>query len=235
MHSALLQGQPDVSYSFYFMVANRFAPFEDLASRLLPTLDPGGDGAHDHAHLERVWLNVQQIRAQEGGDFEILAASVLLHDCVCLPKNSPNRSRASHLAAVRARFILQSLNWASKRVDIVAGAIEAHSYSGGLEPHTLEGRILQDADRLDAIGFVGIARCFYTAGRLSSQLYDPSDPRGTERELNDSLFALDHFPKKLLLLAEGFKTTTGQRLAHVRHEVLQQFYQGIMSEISNAV
>jgi uncharacterized protein len=113
---------------------------------------------------------VQQIRAQEGGDFEILAASMLLHDCVCLPKNSPDRSRASHLAAVRARSILQSLNWASKRVDIVAGAIETQSHSAGLEPRTLEGRILQDADRLDSIGFIGIARCFYTAGRLSTTL-----------------------------------------------------------------
>ena len=217
------------------MVANHFAPFEELASSLLPMLDSKGDSAHDHAHLQRVWLNVQQIRAQEGGDFEILAASVLLHDCVFVPKHSPERSRASRLAAVRARSILQALNWAPKRIDIVAGAIETHSYSAGLEPYTLEGRVLQDADRLDAIGFIGIARCFYTAGRLGSQLYDPSDAQGTKRELNDSLFALDHFPRKLLLLAEGFKTSTGQRLACARHEVLQKFYGGIMAEIGNPV
>ena len=196
-------------------------------------LDSQGDGAHDHAHLERVWLNVKQIRAQEGGDFEILAASVLLHDCVYVPKDSPERSRASQLAAVRARSILQGLSWAPERVDIVAGAIETHSYSAGLEPNSLEGRILQDADRLDAIGFIGIARCFYTAGRLASQLYDPSDAQGTKRELNDTLFALDHFPRKLLRLADGFQTTTGQRLASARHEALQHFYRGILTEIGN--
>ena len=216
------------------MSPNRFAPFEDLASRLLPALDYQRDGAHDDAHLGRVWLNVQKIWAEEGGDFEILAASVMLHDCVYVPKNSPDRSRASHLAAVRARSILESLNWAPKRVDIAAGAIESHSYSAGLEPRTLEGRILQDADRLDAIGFIGIARCFYTAGRLGSQLYDRSDAQGTQRELNDSLFALDHFPQKLLRLADGFKTSTGQRLARARHEVLQEFYHGILAEIAKA-
>jgi uncharacterized protein len=197
-------------------------------------MDVKGDGAHDDAHLERVWQNVQRIRAQEGGDLEILAASVLLHDCVYVSKNSPDRSRASHLAALRARSILSALNWAPERVDIVAGAIETHSYSSHLEPQTLEGRILQDADRLDAIGFIGIARCFYTAGRLSSQLYDTADPQAATRDLNDSLFALDHFPRKLLLLAEGFKTRTGQHLARSRHKVLQQFYYGMIAEINRA-
>jgi uncharacterized protein len=213
------------------MPAKHFAPFEELASSLLPMLDSEGDGAHDHAHLERVWLNAKQIHGAEGGDFETLAASVLLHDCVYVAKNSPERGRASHLAAVRARSILQGLGWDSMRIDVVAGAIETHSYSASLEPSTLEGRILQDADRLDAIGFIGVARCFYTAGRMGSQLYDPADVQGANREWNDALFALDHFPKKLLMLAEGFKTSTGQHLARARHEVLQQFYRGILGEI----
>lgn len=213
------------------MLVHHFAPFEKLASLLLPALDRSGDGAHDDAHLARVWMNVQQIQAEEEGDLEILAASVLLHDCIYVPKNSPERSRASLLAAAKARSILQSLNWAPQRIHVVAEAIETHSYSAGLEPVTLEGRILQDADRLDAIGFTGIARCFYTAGRMSSQLYHPSDPRAAHRELNDSLFALDHFPKKLLLLAEGFKTRTGQQLARTRHQALQAFYDGMLAEI----
>ena len=214
------------------MFENHFAPLGELASHLLGALDQNGDGSHDHTHLARVWLNVQQIRAREGGDAEILAASVLLHDCVSVAKNSPDRSRASHLAAVRARSILQSLNWPPERIDAVAEAIETHSYSAGLEPASLEGRILQDADRLDAIGFIGVARCFYTAGRMSSQLYHHDDPRGMERPLDDALFALDHFPRKLLRLAEGFKTVTGQRLARARHERLREFYQGMLDEIS---
>ena len=213
------------------MLRQPFAPFEALRSSLITAIDSSGDGAHDHAHLERVWLNAQQIHEHEGGDPEILAAAVLLHDCVYVPKDSPDRPRASRLAADRARTVLESLNCAAQRIDTVAGAIETHSYSAGLQPHTLEGRILQDADRLDAIGFVGIARCFYTAGRLSSHLYDACDPTGSARQLNDSQFALDHFPLKLLRLAEGFQTRTGQRLARARHETLEQFYRGMLDEI----
>ena len=215
------------------MLADPFAPFQDLACSLLAALDGESDGAHDHAHLLRVWRNAQQIQAEEGGDLEIVAASVLLHDCVSVPKNSPDRSRASHLAAIRARVILESLRWAPARIDTVAGAIRTHSYSAGLEPETLEGRILQDADRLDAIGYMGIARSIYTAGRLNSRLYDASDPQGAQRELEDSRYALDHFPSKLLLLADGFRTNAGRRLARARHEVLRQFYGGIMAEIGS--
>src|SRR5215831_19539966 len=111
------------------MFADRFAPFEDLACRLPAVVDDAGDGAHDLAHVERVWLNARQIRAEEGGDLELLTAAVLLHDCVYVPKNSPERSRASQFAAERARSILQSLNWPSRRIEIVAKAIETHSYS----------------------------------------------------------------------------------------------------------
>lgn len=209
----------------------RFAPFEGLAAQLLPSLDSADDGAHDLSHLERVWKNACQIQAGEGGDLEILAAAVLLHDSVYVPKNSPARSRASHLAATRAQSVLDAMNWTPERTAIVSDAIETHSYSAGLEPRSLEGRILQDADRLDALGFTGIARCFYTAGRMSSQLYNPDDPQGGSREWNDSIFALDHFPKKLLLLAEGFQTKTGQQLATARHQILQRFYQGMLAEI----
>jgi uncharacterized protein len=210
---------------------HRFAPFQQLAGQLIPALDSTDDGSHDFSHLERVWQNARRIQAAEGGDLELLAASVLLHDCVYVPKNSPGRSRASHLAAQRARTVLQQIDWPSERIEIAAGAIETHSYSAGLEPRTLEGRILQDADRLDAIGFTGIARCFYTAGRMGSRLYNPDAPAGQSRELNDSLFALDHFPKKLLLLTEGFRTQTGQRLARARHEALEKFYLGMLEEI----
>jgi uncharacterized protein len=178
-----------------------------------------------------VWQNARAIQVEEGGDLEILAAAVLLHDCVEVPKNSPLRSHASRLAAVEATARLKALDWNAERIDWVASSIESHSYSAGIPPKTLEASILQDADRLDAIGFTGIARCFYTAGRMGCQLYQASDPRGEQRDLNDAAFALDHFPAKLLRLAEGFKTKTGRRLAEQRHHVLSDFYLGMLNEI----
>jgi len=208
-----------------------FIPYDELGRMLLPLNDDTGDKSHDISHLERVWKNAKAIQANEGGDLELIAAAVMLHDCVQVPKDSPLRAGASRLAAQKAREVLRGLNWDTSRVDTVAKAIETHSFSAGLTPTSLEGRILQDADRLDAIGLIGIARCFYTAGRLSSELYDPLDPRGQDRPLDDARFALDHFPGKLLRLAEGFQTATGQRLARERHKASQQFYEAILVEI----
>jgi uncharacterized protein len=208
-----------------------FAPHQALAGQLSPFIEAGGDGAHDLSHVTRVWRNATLIQAEEGGDLEIIAAAVLLHDSVSVAKNSPERNSASKLAAVQARTALAELGWAAGRIEQVAHAIESHSYSGGVVPRTLEARIVQDADRLDAIGMTGIARCFYTAGRMGSALYDAADPRGEERPLDDLRYALDHFPKKLFRLGNGFHTTAGQRLAHDRQDELQHFYDGLLSEI----
>lgn len=212
------------------MNSDLFAPFSELASKLLPALSRS-DGAHDISHLTRVWRNIQEIQHQEGGDLEILVAAALLHDCVEVPKQSSLRSQASRLAASEATARLIDLGWHAKRVAWVASAIESHSYSAGISPATLEAAILQDADRLDAIGFTGIARCFYTAGRMGSSLYDPSSPRGAGRALNDAAFALDHFPAKLLNLAEGFKTFTGRTIATRRQAAVRSFYLGILEEL----
>ncbi len=213
------------------MQAERFAPHQALAAKLLPAVQDGSDGAHDRSHLVRVWRNAELIASAEGGDGEILAAAVLLHDCVHVPKNSPLRKEAARLAADEARVLLKALAWEPSRIEEVATAVESHSFSGGIEPTTLEGCILQDADRLDAIGATGIARCFYTAGRLGSRLYDPDDPAAHKRGLDDIQNALDHFPKKLLTLAEGFKTGKGRELARERHRQLLAFYRGMLSEI----
>ncbi len=214
------------------MNADLFAPFSELASKLLPVLS-NNDGAHDISHLSRVWRNVKDIQHQEGGDLQILIAAALLHDCVEVPKQSPLRSRASLLAASKATVILTDLCWETERIAWVASAIESHSFSAGITPTTLEGAILQDADRLDAIGFTGIARCFYTAGRMASALYDLSNPRGAGRAPNDAAFALDHFRAKLLNLSEGFQTTTGRTIAARRQSAVRSFYFGMVEELED--
>lgn len=82
------------------MATDAFAPLQLLAAQLLPhALEPSEDGAHDGAHLQRVWHNVRTLHAEEGGDLGVLLAAVLLHDCVAVEKNSPLRSQASRLAA----------------------------------------------------------------------------------------------------------------------------------------
>jgi|SRR4029077_16951134 uncharacterized protein len=150
---------------------------------------------------------------------------------VHVEKSSPLRAQASRMAASRAREILVAIGWDGPRIDRVAHAIAAHSFSAGIPPESLEARILQDADRLDAIGCVGIARCFYTAGRMGSSLYHTEDPAALSRELNDAAYALDHFRAKLLNLHDGFQTQTGARLAAERTRVLTDFVTSFEAEI----
>jgi uncharacterized protein len=208
-----------------------FHPFDQLAAKLLDNFTDDEDGAHDLSHIVRVWRNAKLIHRDEGGELEVLAAAVLLHDCVQVAKDSPLQSRASLLAANESRVRLAALGWAPLRINTVACAIESHSFSAGVAPTSIEGCILQDADRLDAIGFGGIARCFYTAGRLGSRLYDLADPEANTRPLDDGRNALDHFPKKLLTLEGSFKTRTGQELAKERHRRVLEFYRGMLAEV----
>lgn len=213
------------------MHAGSFAPYEALAEMLIPHAAEGDDGSHDLAHIHRVFRNAMRIHGQEGGNGTVLAASVLLHDCVAVEKNSPLRSQASRLAAEKASVILGGLGWTQRDIEAVAHAILTHSFSANLVPESLEAKILQDADRLDAIGMVGAARCFYIAGRLGSALYDPADPLAKDRPLDDRRFAIDHFENKLFKLANGFQTETGRQLAKERHERLQQVLDMFMDEI----
>ena len=212
-------------------MARAFAPFEALAAQLVSHAADGDDGSHDIAHILRVFKNAMSIQAQEGGNARVLAGAVLLHDCVAVEKNSPVRAQASRLAAGKASGILEGLRWASEDVSAVAHAVTAHSFSANIPPETLEAKILQDADRLDAIGMVGAARCFYIGGRLGSALYDPFDPLATGRPLDDKRFVIDHFETKLFKLADGFQTTAGRALAKERHERLKTVLAMFIDEI----
>ena len=213
------------------MFAEAFAPFQQLFLQLLPWLEGSNDGSHDLSHLQRVWHNARLIAAEESGDPRLLAAAVFLHDCVVVEKTSPLRAQASRLSAEKASEALKALGWEAQEIQVVADAVLSHSFSAGITPKTMEGKILQDADRLDAVGMVGIARCFYTAGRMGSKLYEPADPVGKERILDDSKYALDHFPKKLLKLSTGFQTHAGARMAQERHSRLQDFYERFITEL----
>ncbi|MDB6048490.1 MAG: phosphohydrolase [Pseudomonas sp.] len=213
------------------MTATPFFPFQPLAETLLAEADQSqSDGSHDISHLYRVWANVRAIHREEGGDLEVLLAATLLHDCVSVEKNSPLRSSASRLAAEKASSLLKALGWPQARIHDVAHAVEAHSFSAAITPVTLEAKIVQDADRLDAIGMLGVARCFYTAGRMGSAMYNALDPAAQYRELDEKRYALDHFHTKLLHLADGFQTPTGRRIAGLRHERLKRFLDEFMDE-----
>lgn len=191
------------------------------------------DGAHDANHLDRVWRNARALLADyPDADVLVVLAACYLHDLVNVPKNDPRRSRASRLSAELARTELARLGFPPKKLDAVAHAIEAHSFSANIAATTLEARIVQDADRLDGLGAVGLARMFYIAGRMGSGLAHGSDPLGRARELDDKAYSLDHIPVKLARLPGMMQTGAGRRLADARLALLEDFRNSFAEEWS---
>ncbi len=189
------------------------------------------DPAHDISHVKRVVQNTIRLTEVENGNAEVTVPAAWLHDCVSVAKDSPLRKQASKLAAQEAARFLESVNYPSGLLAPIYHAIEAHSFSANIETQTLEARIVQDADRLEAVGAIGITRCFLTGGSLGTPLYDTSDPFAENRDPDDRRFTLDHFYCKLLGLAETMKTEAGKTEAIKRTDYMREFLQQLGSEI----
>lgn len=197
----------------------------------LATRDAHDDGAHDLNHLHRVWQTAQALLVDHPeADALVVQAACYLHDLVNLPKNHPDRALASGMAARQAVEMLSSEGFPADKQAGVAHAIEAHSFSAAIPPQTIEARIVQDADRLDALGAVGLARLFYTAGRMGSAFAHPSDPLGKDRPLDDKAFALDHIEVKLAGLPATMQTAAARRLGEQRLVWLRAFRDTFVAE-----
>jgi uncharacterized protein len=194
-----------------------------------------GDGAHDLAHVHRVWANAHALlAAHPRAESLVVLAACLLHDVVNPPKDHPDRARASRLAAAHARTQPENAGFPAHLLAGVVHAIEAHSFSAAIAPRTLEAQIVQDADRLDALGAVGLARLFYTAGRMGSALAHETDPLAAARPLDDRAFALDHIAVKLAALPGRMHTAAARALAHARLRQIERFRTDFAAEWSPA-
>ncbi|WP_299640291.1 HD domain-containing protein [uncultured Ruegeria sp.] len=188
------------------------------------------DPAHDLAHLDRVWTNAQAI-ANDQADMSVLLAASYLHDLVNLPKDDPNRHLASRRSAMESEPILGEIGFNTAQVHAIQHAIEAHSFSANIPPETIEASILRDADRLDALGAIGIARNFSVSGAWGRTLYDPTDPFAQNRPLDDLHFSLDHWKVKLLRLPGDMLTETGRLIAEQRTARMIRFLGDFAEEI----
>ena len=189
------------------------------------------DGAHDLGHLRRVWANCLLIAAAEPADLQVLEAAAFFHDLVNLPKSSPDRARASALSARAAMAYLATTDFPSEKLAGVAHAIEAHSFSAAITPVTPEAKILQDADRLDALGAIGLARMFHVAGATGALLFDADDPLAKDRALDDRRFSLDHLEVKLFTLPGLMQTATGRAMAQARVAFMRAFRDRLLDEL----
>ncbi|MGB5289917.1 MAG: HD domain-containing protein [Lysobacterales bacterium] len=207
--------------------------FDQLQDQCLDYLGDvmASDPAHDITHVQRVVQNTLILTEAENGNAAISIPAAWLHDCVSVTKDSPLRQQASKLAADEAIRFLESIRYSPALLPQIHHAIEAHSFSANIPTKTLEASIVQDADRLEAVGAIGIARCFLTGGSMGTPLYEPSDPFADDRELDDKSFTLDHFYCKLLGLADTMKTEAGKAEAIRRTDYMKAFLQQLGMEI----
>ncbi|WP_338324780.1 HD domain-containing protein [Pseudoalteromonas phenolica] len=178
------------------MNIDKLASLEQSCREFVQTL-PIADAGHDLAHVQRVVTAAKLLAEKEQADLQVVVAAAWLHDCVAVAKNSPLRSQASKLAADKASEFLTSIDFASEKLSAVHHAIVAHSYSANVKAETLEAKIVQDADRLDSLGAIGIARCFTVGGAMHRSVYNVDDPFCEYREPDDYSYTVDHFYNKL--------------------------------------
>jgi len=192
-----------------------------------------GDAAHDISHFRRVWATAQQLAEESDADRLVILTACYFHDIVSLAKNHPERSRSSAMAAEQTLTILQSdfPAFPPERYAAVLHAIEAHSFSAGMAPRSEEAKIVQDADRLEALGAIGLARVFAVSGALNNILFDADDPFADRRELDDKKYALDHFQCKLLRLPETMQTEKGRAMALHNARFLVQYMAKLSAEL----
>ena len=206
--------------------------FDELERRCRGELvAAGGDAAHGLAHVQRVVANARALAAVEGARLEVVLPAAWLHDCVTVPKDSPQRTAASRLAAAQAVDWLRGWGWPETLLPEIAHAIEAHSFSAGIAPRMIEAQVVQDADRLDALGAVGLARCLMLGGELGRPLYVAGDPFCEQRMPDDSAACVDHFYTKLLKLEATMQTVGGRKEAARRTEFLREFLGQLKREI----
>lgn len=202
----------------------RFAAFlEQSAAR--------ADVAHDREHILRVVANARILAATESADLSVVIPAAWLHDCVVVPKGSLQGPFASTMAATAASSFLTWSGYPPLLIPAIAHAIIAHSFSAGVTPLTKEARVVQDADRLDALGAVGLARCLMLSVELGLPLYDSSEPFPVSRTPDDSASAIDHFYTKLLGLAATMTTEAGKAEAERRTDFLRLFLRQLGREI----
>ncbi|MFZ8907999.1 MAG: HD domain-containing protein [Nitrosopumilaceae archaeon] len=189
------------------------------------------DSAHDFDHIMRVYKNAQKISKKEKANTKLVLSAVLLHDIVSYPKSDKRSKLSSIKSAEESKKILKKYNFSLDEIQVISDAIRDHSFSQNKTPQTIEGKILQDADRLDAIGAIGIARVFAVSGSEKRPFYSQNDPFCQKRTPDDQRWALDHFYKKLLRLESMMNTTSGKIEAKKRTKVLKDFLLQLKKEL----
>lgn len=222
------------------MTSFRFLAFPrhpGLWRLLVPFLDDS-DTAHDRYHLQRVYKWALRLAGEAGADPDLTGAAALVHDLVLIPKEADHRPLAGCRSADRAGPLLAEAGYEKGEIEAIGAAVRTTSWSRGLPPANAIAVALREADRLDALGALGIARNFATCQAMASRghhtrFYHPADPTGrTGRPLDDTRQALDHFRIKLLKLSDSLTLSSARKEAARRHRFLEEFLEQIARDLA---
>lgn len=190
------------------------------------------DVSHDFEHALRVLSNAERIAKKEKNDFDIIVPAALFHDLITYPKNHPDRHKSQEESAEAAEKILAAFDEFPKdKIKKVKACILECSFSKGIIPDSLESKILQDSDGLEATGAISIMRTYSSTGQMKRPFYNSSDPFCENREPDASNFALDLFYERLLKVAERMHTDTAKKIAKRRTEFLLDFLKEFKLEL----
>lgn len=191
----------------------------------------GNGPAHDFLHVLRVTENARHIALAEQANLDVVLPAALLHELFNYPKGHPQSHLSGEVCARHAATILRQHDYPTDLIDAICECIRVHAFSRGLMPTTIEGKVLQDADRLDAIGAIGIARCFATCTEMAVPFYQAEDPFCRHREPDDRQWGLDHFYRKLLRIPDGLHTASARAIAVDRIRLMDAFLNQLKQEL----
>ncbi len=190
------------------------------------------DSSHDIDHAFRVLSIAQTLAKDENADLEIVIPAAIFHDVICYPKNHKNRHNSSIESALFAKEALEKdKDYPSEKIDLVYQSIINCSFSKGTTVDFIEGKILQDADSLEATGAISIMRTFASAGSMNMSFYNTLDPFCVNRLPDNSKYALDLFYTRLLVIKDRLHTKAAKEIAEQRTAFLLLFLDQLKKEL----
>ena len=184
---------------------------------------------HDRYHVERVYNLAIRLAQEEKADIDTVKAAVLLHDIARAMEDEGKINDHATEGAKMARKILNKVHFPKQKIPNVIHCVETHRFRNYLKPKTLEAQILQDADRLDIIGAIGIARVFTRGGWSNTPIHDPTIPP-KEKYNGKSETAVNHIHEKLLKIKHTINTESAKKIADERHRYVEQFLERLLRE-----
>lgn len=209
--------------------------FEKLKEEVLEILE-SGSGSHDWEHTERVLNMCMHIASVEGGNIDIIRAAALLHD-IGRHVQDKSKGTVSHalISVSMARPILERYGFSPEDIAKTLHCIETHRFRTGDEPKTLEAKILFDADKLDAIGAVGIGRAFVFAGENGAAVHIRNLNIENSRSYSKQDTAYREFKVKLEKIKDRVFTAEGRRIANERHDFMVEFFDRLEKEANGEI